>query len=133
MSENSPNIIETADLVVELRENSYYYITINEQVFFAISHLKEIIEIQKQLANKKLPVLVIAKTGVDTDVDLLKELARDDNQPFTSAVAFVLTSLPQKILSKLYIKIIKPKIPTQFFNQEQEALNWLTKNFLNKA
>lgn len=130
MFSNEPNKIKTSDFSIELKNNNHYHITINEQVFFTILHLKQIVDAQRELGSRKLPVLVIASEGVDTDVDLLKELAREDNQPYSSAVAFVLTSLPQKILSKLYVKIIKPKIPTQFFNDTQEAFHWLSDNHI---
>ncbi len=130
MSNNSTHKIDTPDFSIELKDGGYYYIVINEQVFFTPAHLAQIVEAQHQLGARKLPVLVITKEGVDTDIDLLKELARDDNQPYSLAVAYSLSSLPQKILSKLYIKIIKPIIPTQFFNDEQEAFKWLMDNYL---
>ena len=130
MSNNSSHKIDTPDFSIELKDGGYYYIVINDQVYFTPGHLKQIVEAQRQVGAKKLPVLVITKDGVDTDLDVLKELARDDNQPYSLAVAYVLTSLPQKILSKLYIKIIKPIIPTKFFNDEQEAFKWLKDNSL---
>lgn len=130
MATKEQHKIENSDFSIELKNDNHYFIIINEQVFFTVIHLKQIVDAQFELGAKKLPVLVVAKEGVDTDVDLLKELAREDNQPYSSAVAFVLTSLSQKILSKLYVKVIKPKIPTQFFNDSQKAFNWLTDNFI---
>ena len=41
------------------------------------------------------------------------------------ADAFVINSLPQKIIGNFYMKYHKPYTPTQFFNDEIIAVNWL--------
>lgn len=109
--------------------NGYYQLIIKGHVFFTIQHLKQFVAIQDQLGKHKLPVLVITNTGSDTDIEFLNELAKRETQPYTLATAFVLKSLPQKILASMYLKIIKPQIPTQFFKSEKDALNWLNKEF----
>jgi len=114
---------------VELVNNSYYQLIIKGHVFFTIDHLKQFVDIQKQLGEQKLPVLVITNIGSDTDIEFLHDLAKKETQPYTLATAFVLKSLPQKILASMYLKIIKPQIPTRFFKSEKEALTWLYQEF----
>jgi hypothetical protein len=41
------------------------------------------------------------------------------------ADAFVIHSLPQKILGNFYLRFKLPKIPTRFFSSEEKAIEWL--------
>jgi len=41
------------------------------------------------------------------------------------ADAFVLLSLPQKILGNAFLKFQTPSIPTKFFSSEKKAIEWL--------
>lgn len=60
-----------------------------------------------------------------TNSDLLKTISKNSNNPFSKADAFVIKSMAQKILANFYIKINKPERPTKFFNNKDEAINWL--------
>jgi len=39
--------------------------------------------------------------------------------------AFVIHSLPQKILANTYLRFQTPTIPTKFFSSEEKAVKWL--------
>jgi hypothetical protein len=41
------------------------------------------------------------------------------------ADAFVIHSLPQKILGNFFLKFKQPSIPTKFFSSEKSAIEWL--------
>lgn len=41
------------------------------------------------------------------------------------ADAFVINSLPQKLVANFYMNFHKPFVPTRFFNSKSEALTWL--------
>ncbi len=45
----------------------------------------------------------------------------------TSADAFIVSSLPQKILANFYLKINKPPIPSKMFYEVEAAIKWLKK------
>lgn len=46
-------------------------------------------------------------------------------QTYRIADAFLVKSLPLRIVANFFIKITRPKTPTQLFTDEQEAINWL--------
>ena len=47
-------------------------------------------------------------------------------EEISCADAYVLKSLAQKIIANFYIRLNKPKIPTNFFTDEDSAIEWLT-------
>jgi hypothetical protein len=109
---------------VEIKENAYYEIRVDSDGF-DLDDLKKLVNIQKSWGGKKLPVLVVCHENASADVDLLKELSKNKNDPYSRADAFVIASIAQKILANFYIKIFVPERPTKFFNNKDEALRWL--------
>ncbi len=114
---------------VEEKEEGYYEIIIGDKEDFNAEDLNILVEAQKQLGGKILPVLVICSEYASTNTELLSTLAKNENDPYSKVDAFVIKSIAQKILANFYIKINKPERPTKFFNDKQEAVKWL-KNYL---
>jgi hypothetical protein len=50
-----------------------------------------------------------------------------ENKDSRSADAFVIYSLPQKLVGNFYLKVNKPPVPTRFFKTPEEAIRWLRK------
>ena len=44
---------------------------------------------------------------------------------YTIADAIIVSNLAQKILINFYLKFNKPPKPSQAFNSEEQAINWL--------
>ncbi len=53
------------------------------------------------------------------------EFIKNEANKHGVADAFVIHSLPQKILGNAYLKFQPPSIPTKFFSSEEKALEWL--------
>lgn len=51
--------------------------------------------------------------------------ASDEANKYTLADGYVLHSFHQKIIANFFIKFNKPKMPVRFFNNEEDALEWL--------
>ena len=107
----------------------YYLVEINNDVEFEIDDLRQLILFQKELGSEVLPVLVICPPNATTNNDLIKFISKNKNNPFSKADAFVLKSLSQKILANFYLKFAPPERPTQFFNEKEKALIWLSQYF----
>ena len=45
---------------------------------------------------------------------------------YCSAMAFISDSLAKKLLANFFISINKDKVPMKFFNNEKDALQWLS-------
>jgi hypothetical protein len=108
-----------------IHEDGFYEIEVNENEEFKVEDLKKLVATQLELGGFKLPALVLCSEHATTDIDLLKTISKNINNPYSKADAFVIKSMSQKILANFYIKINKPERPTKFFNNKEEALDWL--------
>lgn len=62
--------------------------------------------------------------------------AESDYSNYRYADAFIVNSLPMRLLVNFFITFNKPKIPSKMFNNEESSLNWiqsLKKEMLKKA
>jgi dihydroorotase len=92
---------------------------------FGIKELRQLIDIQREMGGSRLPVLVLCGEYTTSDVSFLKHLSRNGNDPYSSADAFVIQSIAQKLVANFYIKMVRPERPTKFFTGKDEALKWL--------
>lgn len=108
-----------------IHEKGFYEVTVNENEEFKVEDLSKLVSAQLELGEFKLPVLVLCSEHATTNVELLKTISKNANNPYSVADAFVIKSMAQKILANFYIKINRPERPTKFFNNKEEALIWL--------
>jgi len=121
---------QTNRFSLTLINGKYFFVEVKNDVEFELDDLKELIEFQKELGEgKALPVLIYPSPSATTNSDVLKYMAKSENVPFTKCDAFVLHSIPQKILAKFYTRLLSPGRPTEFFTRQEEALKWLQNFF----
>ncbi len=112
---------------VYCRNNLYYEVHVYNNEF-CVEDLKLLVEAEKELSGKQLPVLVYCFKYASTNVDLMKAISKNANNPYSLADAFIISSMSQKMLANFYLKIHHPERPTHFFNHEIEAKKWLEKH-----
>ena len=117
--------ITFSNFEVCINDYGFYLVSVNETEEFSVEDLKKLVGAQKELGSEKLPVLVLCAEHATTNSDLLSYISKNENNPYSKADAFVIRSMAQKILANFYIKINKPERPTKFFNDKNEAINWL--------
>jgi hypothetical protein len=110
---------------VKVIDNSYYEVRVFENHDFTVDDLQKLVEAQKKNVGLVLPFLIICEKNVLADIILLSKLSQNENNPYSKADAFVLNSVAQKIMANFYIKINIPERPTNFFDNVDDALNWL--------
>jgi len=110
---------------VEINNFGFYKVSVNESEEFTIDDLKKLVLAESELGGEKLPVLVLCAEHASTNSELMNAMAKNINNPFSKADAFVIKSMAQKILANFYVKINKPERPTKFFNNKDEAIDWL--------
>ena len=110
---------------VEINDFGFYKVTVNESEEFTVDDLKKLVNTQSELGGEKLPVLVLCAEHASTNSELLTTISKNKNNPYSKADAFVIKSMAQRILANFYIKINKPERPTKFFNDKDEAVNWI--------
>jgi len=74
--------------------------------------------------GKKRPHLITATKFVIMEKEAMEFISTEANK-FGIADAFVIRSLPQKIIGNFYLKFHKPKIPTKLFTSKEKAITWL--------
>lgn len=121
---------ETDAFKLSLIDNTYYLVELKEDVDFGIPDLEQLVRLEREICNQVLPVLIICSNTVVSNSDFVKHLARNENNPLCLADAFVLKSLPQRLLAHFYKVFVKPERPTGFFKKQEDALEWLKQFFV---
>ena len=116
---------ETHKYKVRVINSNYYFVELKSNTVFEINDLKQLVEFQKEISGKKLPVLILCLPDTHTESEMMGYMAKKENSPYSAADAFVIFSLAQKILANTYLKFNKPERPVKFFNTKDEALKWL--------
>ena len=122
---NSSNKIAFENFTLILQDEGFYEIVMEEEGIFGFEELTNLVEAQKKLGAKKLPVIVVCGEYSSTDIDFIKHLAKNENDPYSKADAFVLKSVAQRLMANFYIKIVIPERPTKFFNKRADAYEWI--------
>jgi hypothetical protein len=104
---------------------SFYEIDVFANSEFGIPELRQLIDVQRKMGGDRFPVLVLCGEYTTSDVNFLKHLSKNGNDSYSSADAFVIQSIAQKLIANFYIKMVRPERPTKFFTSSDEALKWL--------
>jgi hypothetical protein len=109
-----------------VRSDGIVQIHAAEDTLFTIKETKLVHEKVNELTGEK-PMLVLHLPGkhANADDETRKFLASEQASHNRIALAFVLQSMGQKIVGNFFLKINKPKVPTRFFNTQEEAETWL--------
>jgi hypothetical protein len=110
---------------ISIHKNSYYLVEIFDKKEFSLSDLKQLISAQLEMGSRKLPTIFLFGKYSIADIETLKHMAKVHNCPYSTADAFVINSVSQKIICNFYIKIVAPERPTSLFTTREDALKWL--------
>ncbi|MGZ3901433.1 MAG: DUF7793 family protein [Bacteroidia bacterium] len=121
----------TNKFTITLVNCNYFLMEVHDDVELEVKDIIELVEFQKELGGEKAyPVIILPAPTSTTNSDLIRYISKSTSLPYTKADAFVLTSVAQKILAKLYIRFVPPERPTQFFTRKEDALKWI-ENYLD--
>ena len=120
----SKNIISDV-FNISIHKNSYYLVEIFDKKEFSLSDLKQLISAQLEMGSRKLPTIFLFGKYSIADIETLKHMAKVHNCPYSTADAFVINSVSQKIICNFYIKIVAPERPTSLFTTREDAVKWL--------
>jgi hypothetical protein len=115
---------------VIFREDGIVEIVFKKSSNIGVVECKEMIETYKSnLEPKKFPLLHIIEDYVNIEKSAREFSATEEGLSFSKAEAYVMNSLAHKMLANFYMKVNKPSVPTRFFKDKNEAIDWL-KGFL---
>lgn len=111
---------------VTLIENDMLFIDIESDKDFNLKDFNQLKEAAAFLGRgKKLYNLINVGIYTLPDDVARRESASKDGSIFKKADAFIVHSLPQRLIANLYLKFNKPLVPTKFFKDKKVARNWL--------
>lgn len=113
---------------VFLREDGIVEIDVRENADIGVEECRELTKTYEDLLeNKKYPLLHVVGDYVTMTKEAREYASTEEGLRYSKVEAFVINSLPHKILANFYMKIQKPSVPTKFFSTKQEAVAWLLK------
>lgn len=119
--------IEIAPAIIEIREDGIMHIHVKIDMDFNIQHSIDIVEARTKLANgKSFPMLYTLTKFVIPSNEVSQYLASEDRSKLVLADAFVINSLPQRLIGNFYMKFKNPVRPTKIFTDKEKAINWLS-------
>ena len=87
----------------------------------------EMYHICKELfPNRGYKSLKIVEHKMKLEQNVMNFLASDERKHLISVEAVVVNSAALKFLGNFYLKIKRPVIPTKIFDNEKQAVEWLT-------
>jgi len=95
---------------------------------FEISDIREIhsfLEHCAGLLQEKVLVVSYSKNLTNIDLEAIKYISAGPHVAFIKAEAFVISSLPQKLVGNFFMKNFRPKVPAEVFVDKASALKWL--------
>ena len=112
--------------VIELRDDGIIQFFYGDYIFYNMEKSQEVENIVAELTKEETCLsLRIAGKQSSMALDVMKYLSRGRGCLFTLADAFVIKSLTQRILAKIYMSVNKPYAPTRFFKKTEDAEAWL--------
>lgn len=95
---------------------------------YDVEHIKENQAILKEMGHGE-KVVVLNFTGHFTSITNAgrKHISDGGHKDYIAAEAFLIHSLPQRLLANFYMKINKPVVPTAYFSydEREQAEEWL--------
>jgi hypothetical protein len=85
--------------------------------------------IAEMSGGKRVPILSTTDDLTLPDEEVKSYFMKPEANPYCLANALIAPSLPQKLLSNLFIRIMRPARPIKLFRTKEEAIVWL-KTFL---
>jgi len=111
---------------VFLRPDNIICVNLKDDYQIDLPDMIEINNAIEKIANgKKHGVLTVGGKYTSFSQDVIKNSNLPENFTYTIADAFVIISMHQRLLANFYIQVIKPPVPTKYFENTEDAIKWL--------
>lgn len=122
------NTVKLSHSEVCLRSDGIVEINVKENSDIGEKECRELMDAYNEiLENRKYPLLHVVGNYVTMDKEAREFSSSEEGLQFSKAEAFVINSLPHKIIANFYMRVNNPSVPTKFFSTKQEAVAWLLK------
>lgn len=107
-------------------ENDILYVKMKEGINLDQPEMEALLKQAIELAKPDNYYAIIDTTAqYDSTVEARNFYAESDYSKYRYADAFIVNSLPMRLLVNFFIVFNKPKIPSRMFTTKEEALKWI--------
>jgi hypothetical protein len=118
--------LETDVIRLTVHEDGFAELLIKNEAVFDTKDIKDGKRFSVEcLPGKKIYYLIEVEGEAYTTREARELAASSKHATHHGAVALCSSKLAYKLLGNLYIRINKPKAPTRFFSDREEAIKWL--------
>ncbi|MFI5142235.1 MAG: hypothetical protein ACHQII_07760 [Bacteroidia bacterium] len=118
--------IEIRITTIYVREDGVLVLDIKPNQVFSKIDAEDAIAVAGKLGEgKKFRNLILVGEHTIADIEAVKLSCSEEGSIYKLADAFVIHSLPQKLIANFYMKVVKPVTPTRFFTKVEDAEKWL--------
>jgi hypothetical protein len=118
--------IELDSCILSLHSDDILHIAIKPNVTLSLKDGESIVKGFREIGGgRKFLLLFIAGLDTSATTEARYYASSPEANQYTIASAFVVTSIPQKVLGNAYITFNKPGTPTKIFTDYDDAVKWL--------
>jgi hypothetical protein len=119
-------IVRIEVFTIEMRADGILHLHADgDKVITMELYRKMVNAIGEMTGGRKVPILCTTDELTMPDDEVKEFMVKPDANPYSSANALIAPSLPQKIFSNLFIRILKPARPVRMFRNREDAIEWL--------
>jgi hypothetical protein len=122
--ETTPTVIKNANSTIGWVNDDVIHLKWRQDVELEIPDIDEV-EAAFQELTKGKKVKVLSEFGNYVNISAEARDYAAARSPECIALAYVITSLAQRIVIRFYIRLRRRQNPTKVFTSREEALNWL--------
>ena len=122
-------IKETTTSILTRTDESLFIVRVKAGAYETLELAQENGKILLELKGEDppLPILIDFSQGAGQHIDARKYYA-EHSGAWCSKAAFLTNSPITRVIGNIYMGLNKPKVPTQLFNTEEAARDWLLKH-----
>ena len=107
-------------------EDDVLFVRMKEGVSLGQTEMEQLLNKAVELtAPNKYFAIIDTTAPYDSTPEARNFYAESDFSKYRYADAFIVNSLPMRLLVNFFITFNKPKIPSKMFNSEESALAWI--------
>ena len=118
-------------------EDEILFVKMKEGINLGQAEMETLLKQAVEFTNPNKYFAIVDTTApYDSTLESRNFYAESDYSKYRYADAFIVNSLPMRLLVNFFIAFNKPKIPSKMFNNEESAIEWinsLKKEMLKKA
>ncbi len=118
--------LETESFIETVHKSGLVNLTIRDNATFEVNEMLAAKKFSTGFhPNKKIYLLVVFEGNFNTTKETRELLADPIYSSHQAAIAVVTKNIGVKLLTQMYLKVNKPKVPIKVFKNSIEAKKWL--------